>query len=101
MGCLKSKKLNDTVVQDNGTIIKKCTSEETNFWLDLSNLNLVKVSKIGRKSVEFNYSDLYLENFISLAQITESLVLDQNFCFFLTVYEIIIVGLIFYKYYFI
>jgi hypothetical protein len=91
--CLfKKKDLNLTQVDSNGNITKNCSEKEISFWTDLQNLDLVKIQTINKskKTVCFNYSNLFIENFISISQIMEFMVEEPNFFYFLTLFEIII-----------
>lgn len=88
--CPKAQTERDTIVNDNGTITKKCTDQELKFWDELVKLKLVKISNISRKTIEFNYSDLFMENYISLTQIMEYLVIDQNFLYFFPIFEMVL-----------
>jgi hypothetical protein len=87
--CKKKQEAMDrnTIVQEDGKITKVCSDKEIRFWKDLNKLGLVKISGIFAKHIEFNYSDLFIENFISFAQIMDLLMIDQNFFYFITVYE--------------
>lgn len=91
--CFKKKQnINETVVNDSGTLSKSCGEKELNFWMDMEKLKLVKISKFNKakRIVEFNYSDLFIENFISFSQIMDYLITDQNFLYFIPIFEITI-----------
>ena len=73
--------------------VEKLKAEsEIKFWEELQNLNLTIVSAINKskKTVEFNYTNLFLENFISIGYIVDYLLTDQNFFYFFTIFEVLI-----------
>jgi len=88
--CIKNKETSDAVVNDNGTLTKKVTEKEMAFWEDMQKLELVKISKFNqnKKTIEFGFSNLYIENFITFGQIMEYMVTEGNFFYFLTLFEI-------------
>jgi hypothetical protein len=90
--CDKTKFQNEIIVKENGAILKKCREPEIKFWDELKNLNLTIVSSINnsKRTIEFNYPNLFLENYISIGQIVEYLIVEQNFFYFFTFYEILI-----------
>jgi hypothetical protein len=91
--CFKKKhNINDEVVNENGTLIKICGEKELNFWNELQKLGFVQITNLNRnrKSVEFSYSNYIFENYISVSQIMEYLISEQNFLYFTTLFEITI-----------
>lgn len=90
--CCKKKVINETIINENGTLSKFCGEKELLFWEEVKDLGLVKISKFNKqnKLVEFNFSDLFMENFISVSRIMENYELEQNFFYFTSLYEITI-----------
>lgn len=90
--CIKifGKNKQEQFINEDGKIKKRCSEKELNFWIELEKLSLVKISKIlkSKKIIEFNYSDMFIENFISIGQIMEYLLTEQNYFYFLTIFEL-------------
>ena len=92
MGNICCLRLNKTIVKDNGVILKKCSKQDIQFWDELNKLKFVVTSEINisKRTVEFNYTNIFFENFISIGQIIEYLIVEQNFFYFFTIFEILI-----------
>jgi len=89
--CIKKKaKLNDELMSENGTLTKICGEKELKFWNELLKLGFVQISNVNKKSVVFAFSDFIFENYVSISQIMEYLITEQNFLYFITLYEITI-----------
>src|SRR5690606_1104189 len=89
--CPKAQNVhNETVVKENGTISKKVTNNEIKFWEEMLKTNMIKVSNLTKANVEFNYSNLFIENYMSFTQILDNLVNEENFLYFITIYEMVI-----------
>jgi hypothetical protein len=93
MGNCCDKKLQnpDIYTKPKSESVKKVFREnEIRFWEELESTKLIKIAKLTKKTVEFNYSNLFIENYVSFSQMLERLFEEENFIYFPTIFEIVI-----------
>jgi hypothetical protein len=91
MGSLCDKKTQDPNAYTKQSNEKKVFREnEIRFWEELESTKLIKIAKLTKKTVEFNYSNLFIENYVSVSQILERLFEEENFIYFPCIFEIVI-----------
>jgi hypothetical protein len=89
--CPKQQNIsNEPIVNKEGNISKICKENEISFWEEMQKTKLIKLARLTKKNVEFNYSNLYFENYVSFSQMLEQLVEEENYFYFIPIFEVVL-----------